>query len=180
MENQTRRQRLSHSWGLTYGRRQNPCGARVPELRWIPYLPGTIQRSAGGPRRGGPAVGSRACSAARTRWRRGRRSRIPTTMGATMRALKAHVRGGRLSGADGSCSTSPPTSRRRLGEHEAAGRIGGEPVVTSVPGGRTPREVAEHRRIQEITGGVPARLSPRVSNKVDPIGPDRRDLLEEK
>lgn len=44
--------------------------------------------------------------------------------------------------------------------------------------GKTAREIAEHKRIQEITGGVPARNSDRVSNKVDPIGPQRQDLLK--
>jgi hypothetical protein len=67
---------------------------------------------------------------------------------------------------------------RRLGEHEAAGRLGGTPVVRSVPGGKAAREIAEHNRIQEITGGVPARQSPNVSNKVDPIGPNRQHLLK--
>lgn len=49
-----------------------------------------------------------------------------------------------------------------------------------VTGGKTAREIAEHKRIQEITGNVPARYSNKVSNKVDPIGPNRRHLLEGK
>ena len=38
-----------------------------------------------------------------------------------------------------------------------------------MPGGKTAREVQEHLKIQEITGGVPARFSNRVVNKKDPI-----------
>lgn len=69
---------------------------------------------------------------------------------------------------------------RRLSEHERAGRYDpGTATVTPVEGGRVAREIAEHRRIQEITGGVPARQSDAVSNKVDPIGPSRQHLLKE-
>ncbi|MFX5555260.1 hypothetical protein ABTE11_23540, partial [Acinetobacter baumannii] len=50
---------------------------------------------------------------------------------------------------------------------------------TEVLGGKTAREIAEHQRIQELTDGVPARLSPNVANKVDPIGPNRRYLLNQ-
>lgn len=50
--------------------------------------------------------------------------------------------------------------------------------LTKVLGGKTAREIAEHKRIQKITGGVPARLSDKVANKVDPIGPGRRHLLK--
>ena len=49
-----------------------------------------------------------------------------------------------------------------------------------VPGGKTAREVQEHLKIQEITGGVPARFSNRVVNKKDPIGPGRQHLLQDK
>jgi|TARA_R110000764_G_scaffold113993_1_gene201120 hypothetical protein len=45
-------------------------------------------------------------------------------------------------------------------------------------GDKAVREIAEHKRIQEITGGVPARFSDKVSNKVDPIGPNRSYLLD--
>ena len=69
----------------------------------------------------------------------------------------------------------------RIAKHESSGL---KPPGTaykskSVPGGVTMREIAEHQRIQEITGGVPARKSPRVANKKDPIGPKRRNLLDE-
>jgi RHS repeat-associated protein len=70
---------------------------------------------------------------------------------------------------------------RRLDQHQQAGRYEpGTASVTPVEGGKTAREVSEHNRIQEITGGVPARQSDAVSNKVDPIGPARSHLLDEK
>ena len=51
---------------------------------------------------------------------------------------------------------------------------------TDYPGKtHTELEVLEHKRIQEITGGVPARKSPNVLNKKDSIGPARRYLLDE-
>ena len=70
---------------------------------------------------------------------------------------------------------------RRLDAHEAAGRyVPGTETTTEVLGGTTAREVAEHRKIQEHTGGVPARESPAVANKKDPIGPKRQHLLDDK
>jgi RHS repeat-associated protein len=70
---------------------------------------------------------------------------------------------------------------RRLRQHENAGRLTpGTEETTEVVGGKTAREIAEHRRIQEITGGVPAGKSDKVTNKVDPIGPNRTHLLDEK
>jgi RHS repeat-associated protein len=70
---------------------------------------------------------------------------------------------------------------RRLSEHKRAGRYEpGTATVTPVEGGKTAREISEHNRIQELTGGVPARQSDAVSNKVDPIGTARAHLLEEK
>lgn len=66
----------------------------------------------------------------------------------------------------------------RLKQHEKAGRLKpGTEKTTEVLGGKTAREVAEHGRIQEKTGGIPARFSPNVSNKKDPIGPARQHLL---
>jgi RHS repeat-associated protein len=68
----------------------------------------------------------------------------------------------------------------RLAQHEAAGRlVRGTENTTEVLGGKTAREIAEHRRIRQITGDVPARQSPAVSNKVDPIGPARQHLLKD-
>ena len=69
---------------------------------------------------------------------------------------------------------------KRLRQHKAAGRISDTDAadVTAVPGGKTKREIAEHKRIQEKTGGVPARKSDAVTNNRDPIGPNRQDLLE--
>lgn len=70
---------------------------------------------------------------------------------------------------------------RRLNEHQRAGRLTpGTETTRAVVGGKTAREIAEHQRIQEITGGVPARQSQEVSNMVDPIGPNRQHLLEDK
>jgi len=46
-----------------------------------------------------------------------------------------------------------------------------------VPGGRTAREIAEQRRIDEITGGVGA-ADPGIANVRNPIGPNRRHLME--
>jgi RHS repeat-associated protein len=69
---------------------------------------------------------------------------------------------------------------RRLSQHEKAGRLTpGTETTTEVLGGKTAREVAEHKRIQELTSGVPASQSDSVSNRVDPIGPRRKHLLEE-
>ena len=69
----------------------------------------------------------------------------------------------------------------RLKQHVKADKLDPEADVrtTAVEGGKTSREIAEHRRIQEITGGVPARMSDAVSNRVDPIGPKRKELLDE-
>lgn len=68
----------------------------------------------------------------------------------------------------------------RLKQHEKSGKLesGQKVKTTEVTGGKTNREVAEHKRIQEITGGVPARQSDKVSNKVDPIGAKRKHLLD--
>lgn len=66
----------------------------------------------------------------------------------------------------------------RLKRHEAAGRLKpGTEATTPVPGGKTAREIAEHKRIQELTGGQRAKASDAVSNKLDPIGPGRRPDL---
>ncbi len=68
---------------------------------------------------------------------------------------------------------------KRLKQHIKSGKLDKNQTVkrTEVLGGKTKREIAEHKRIQQITGGVPARYSNKVSNKVDPIGPNRRHLL---
>jgi RHS repeat-associated protein len=70
----------------------------------------------------------------------------------------------------------------RLDAHRRSGRLaeGTTPTVTPVEGGRTVREVAEHRRIQELTGGVPAGQSPGVANQRNPIGSQRQHLLKDK
>ncbi|RTZ23598.1 hypothetical protein EKN09_08055, partial [Vibrio penaeicida] len=68
----------------------------------------------------------------------------------------------------------------RLKQHEKAGKLAPNQSAktTEVLGGKTAREIAEHKRIQEITRNEPARFSDKVSNKVDPIGPNRRHLLD--
>ncbi len=70
---------------------------------------------------------------------------------------------------------------KRLKQHEKAGKIKpGSPVqVTEVKGGRVQREVAEHKRIRELTLNERAKDSNRVANKRDPIGPKREHLLNE-
>jgi RHS repeat-associated protein len=68
----------------------------------------------------------------------------------------------------------------RLKKHESTGRLKpGTETTTDVAGDKTTREVAEHKRIQEITGGVQASKSDAVSNKIDPIGPKRKHLLDD-
>lgn len=69
----------------------------------------------------------------------------------------------------------------RLDQYVKSGKLNPDQNVatTEVLGGKTAKEIAEHKRIQEITGGVPARFSDKVSNKVDPIGPNRRHLLND-
>jgi len=47
-----------------------------------------------------------------------------------------------------------------------------------VLGGKTAREIVEHKKIQKLTGGVPAGQSSKVANKRDPIGPKRKHLLD--
>ena len=54
----------------------------------------------------------------------------------------------------------------------------GTETQAEIPGGQTAREIAELKRIQEKTGGIPARESGAVSNKKDPIGPNRQGLLK--
>jgi len=67
---------------------------------------------------------------------------------------------------------------KRLDRHEAEGRLKrGTETTKPVEGGTTDREIAEHKRIQELTGGQRAKSSDAVSNKRDPIGPNRRPEL---
>jgi hypothetical protein len=64
---------------------------------------------------------------------------------------------------------------RRLEAHGRSGKLPrGAPVATHpVPGGKTAREIAEQRRIDEL-GGIES-----LENKVNPIGARRRHLLGE-
>src|SRR5690606_14925186 len=68
----------------------------------------------------------------------------------------------------------------RLKQHVKSGKLDpGQSISTvEVLGGKTAREIAEHKRIRELTDNVPARFSEKVSNKVDPIGPAREYLLD--
>ena len=70
---------------------------------------------------------------------------------------------------------------RRLAEHVRTGNLkpGQEVTITEIKGGRTAREIAEHNRIQKITGDVSAGESNKVLNKRNPIGENRRHLLDE-
>jgi hypothetical protein len=64
---------------------------------------------------------------------------------------------------------------QRLATHKRNGRLKpGTETTTLVPGTKTDREIAEHKRIQQLTGGQKASKSPLVANKVDPIGAKRR------
>ena len=69
-----------------------------------------------------------------------------------------------------------------MGEHVRDGKFTQEQVDnairTEVPGGKTQREIAEQRRINDLTDGVGA-SSDKVLNKVNPIGPKRRHLMDE-
>lgn len=65
---------------------------------------------------------------------------------------------------------------RRLREHKRSGMWDGKPTVIQRPvaGGKTAREIAEQRRIDEL-GGI---MGGRVANKRNPIGPNRQHLLK--
>ena len=68
----------------------------------------------------------------------------------------------------------------RLKTHERNGRYKpGTETIQEVEGTKTDREIVEHKKIRDITGGVPAKDSDRVTNKRDPIGPKRQHLLED-
>ena len=70
---------------------------------------------------------------------------------------------------------------RRLAEHVRTARSRRRrptrPRRTEVTGGKTAREVAEQRRINELTNGVGA-SDPGIANKVNPIGPKRQHLMD--
>jgi hypothetical protein len=59
---------------------------------------------------------------------------------------------------------------KRLKQHEKKGKLapGQKVKTTEVLGGKTQREIAEHKRIQKITRGRAARKSDKVSNIKDP------------
>jgi RHS repeat-associated protein len=70
---------------------------------------------------------------------------------------------------------------RRLGEHVTeTGKLapGSTVSVTPIPGGKTAREVAEQKRINQL-GGTANRPGSQTSNQRNPIGEKRRKKLEE-
>lgn len=69
---------------------------------------------------------------------------------------------------------------RRLDQHAKSGKLapGTEPKVTEVKGGKTAREVAEQRRINQL-GGTKEQPSSQTSNKRNPIGKKREKKIED-
>jgi hypothetical protein len=69
---------------------------------------------------------------------------------------------------------------RRLGEHESSGRFepGTKVKSTEVKGGKTAREIAEQKRIDEL-GGVRSKPGSKTSNIRNPIGNRRAHLMKE-
>lgn len=49
--------------------------------------------------------------------------------------------------------------------------------IRDVAGGKLEREIAEHNKLMEYTGGKAVKTSDVVSNKVDPIGKKRLEKL---
>ena len=105
-----------------------------------------------------------------------------TTPGAS--TAKTHVSQGIYEFPDQIVSGTPPyvgqsgNIPERLAKHQADGRlVPGTETTAEVLGGKTSREIAEHNRIQVLTGGQKAKNSPKVSNQRDPIGPKRRAKL---
>jgi hypothetical protein len=68
----------------------------------------------------------------------------------------------------------------RLGQHAQSGRLadGTDVTVTPVAGGKTAREVAEQRRINEL-GGTARKPGSQTSNERNPIGPKRLKRIED-
>ena len=64
--------------------------------------------------------------------------------------------------------------QRRLKDHARSGKLpdGGDVAARQVSGGKTAREIAEQRRIDQL-GGIE-----NLENKINPIGPKRRHLLK--
>ena len=69
---------------------------------------------------------------------------------------------------------------KRLGQHIAPGKVEPETSVTIKPvaGGKTAREVAEQRRINQL-GGTANRPGSQTSNQRNPIGQKRQKRIEE-
>jgi RHS repeat-associated protein len=68
----------------------------------------------------------------------------------------------------------------RLGQHGKSGRLGPgtDPKVTPVKGGKTAREVAEQKRINEL-GGTKNKPGSQTSNDRNPIGKKREKKIED-
>lgn len=69
---------------------------------------------------------------------------------------------------------------RRVAEHEASGKFpaGTKVSSTEVQGGKTAREIAEQRRINQL-GGVRSKPGSQTSNVRNPIGKARASLLKD-
>ena len=69
-----------------------------------------------------------------------------------------------------------------MNQWERSGRFTPEEIAaarrTEVTGGKTQREIAEQRRINDLTDGVGA-SSDKVLNIRNPIGPKRQHLMDE-
>ncbi len=70
---------------------------------------------------------------------------------------------------------------KRLGQHEKTGKKAADAIAeaTAVPGGKTAREAAEQRRINQL-GGTRDVAGSQTSNVRNPIGPGRRAEVEKK
>jgi hypothetical protein len=70
---------------------------------------------------------------------------------------------------------------QRLADHENAGKFpsGTKITATAVRGGKTAREIAEQKRIDQL-GGVRSVPGSKTSNIRNPIGEARRHLLKDK
>jgi len=68
----------------------------------------------------------------------------------------------------------------RLDQHSKSGKLGpgAEPNVTEVPGGKTAREVAEQKRINQL-GGTKNQPGSNTSNERNPIGKRRERKIED-
>jgi RHS repeat-associated protein len=68
----------------------------------------------------------------------------------------------------------------RVGQHLGSGKLvpGSTVTVTPVPGGKTAREVAEQKRINQL-GGTANKPGSQTTNQRNPIGPKRQKRIED-